>query len=244
MLAFSEVSRNLINSVTTNHFEWYGHWKLKLASLDLQRSSCLTNSWMVGFERIIRASFYLSLSEISSCEAIDRQTSSFTNGELLLGSLLLGQSHCGFIGSFNVIRLLSDMELDVTVGRKVGWDTTMSSVRSSSAADSSLSAHMSNSALFWVERLSQGIWFQVLEEGKDVLAWLLGESTIGVIHVFAHGMMSRTSSESPERDDTFVCNDIFHVLNGLEQIESSAGSGCFICVLKVSSQVINSAFGR
>jgi len=34
MLVFSEVSHILINSVTTNHSKWYGHWKLGRASLD------------------------------------------------------------------------------------------------------------------------------------------------------------------------------------------------------------------
>jgi len=76
-----------------------------------------------------------------------------------------------------------------------------------------------------------------------VLAGLLWESTIGVIHVLAHGMMSRTSCESSEGDDTFVCHDGLDVCDGLEQIHTLAGSGCFIRVLKVSSQVINSTLG-
>ena len=76
-----------------------------------------------------------------------------------------------------------------------------------------------------------------------MLAGLFGPSSISVIHVFAHGMMSWTTSVSPERNDLFVRNDILHILDGFEQIESSAGSGCFIRVFIVSSQVINSALG-
>ena len=82
---------------------------------------------------------------------------SFTNGEFLLGGLLLGQSHLGLVLSGNVIRLLGDMELHVAVRRKIGRDTTMSSVGSSSAVDGSLGGNMSDGALFGVERLSHSI---------------------------------------------------------------------------------------
>lgn len=77
-----------------------------------------------------------------------------------------------------------------------------------------------------------------------MLAGLLRESTIRVIHVFTHGVMAWTTGESPERNDAFVCHHIFHVLDGFEQIESSASPSSFISVLKVSSQVIDSAFSR
>lgn len=77
-----------------------------------------------------------------------------------------------------------------------------------------------------------------------MLARLLGVSTIGVVHVFTHGVMSWTASISPERDDAFVCHDILDVLDGFEQIQSSASSCCFICVLIVSSQVVHSTFSR
>lgn len=49
-----------------------------------------------------------------------------------------------------------------------------------------------------------------------MLARLLWESTVGVIHIFAHGMMARTSSKSSERNDIFVCDDILDVFDGLE----------------------------
>lgn len=120
----------------------------------------------------------------------------------------------------------------------------MSSVGSSPAIDGSLGANMSDSALFWVERLSHGVGLQVIQQGENVLARLLRPSTVGVFHVFAHSMVTGTSSESPERNDLFVSNDILHVFDSFEQIQSSARSGCLIRVLKVSSQVINSALSR
>ena len=76
-----------------------------------------------------------------------------------------------------------------------------------------------------------------------MLARLLWESTIDVINVLAHSMMSWTSSESSEWDDGLMCDNILHVLDCLEQVESTAGPGSFIGVLKVSSQVINSTLG-
>lgn len=76
-----------------------------------------------------------------------------------------------------------------------------------------------------------------------MLARLFRESTVGVIHVFAHGVMTRTTSESPERDDALVLNDILHVLDGFQQVQPFAGSCCFVRVLKMSSQVINPTFG-
>jgi hypothetical protein len=82
---------------------------------------------------------------------------SLSDGELGLGGLLLGDSHGGFISSSDVLRLLGDVELDVAVRGQIGRDATVGSVCSSSAADGSLGANVGNCALFWVERLGQGI---------------------------------------------------------------------------------------
>ena len=77
-----------------------------------------------------------------------------------------------------------------------------------------------------------------------MLARFLWPSTVGVVHIFALGMVTGTSSESPEGNDGFVGDHILHVFNGLEQVQSSACSGGFVRVLKVSSQVINSALSH
>lgn len=77
-----------------------------------------------------------------------------------------------------------------------------------------------------------------------MLAGLFWPSTVVVTLVFSHGVMSWTTSKSFEWNDAFVRHDIFHVFDGFEEIESSASSGRFIGVLKVCSQVIDSAFSR
>jgi len=160
--------------------------------------------------------------------------------------LLLRDSHSGLIliCAANTVRLLGNVEFDVAVGGEIRRNTTMGSVCSSSAIDSSLGAHVGDSALFWVKRLSQGIRLQVIEEVENVLARLLWPSTVGVFKCLALGVVTGSSSESPEWNDGFVGDHILHVFNGLEQVQSSARSGGFVRVLKVSSQIINSALSR
>lgn len=77
-----------------------------------------------------------------------------------------------------------------------------------------------------------------------MLARLLWPSTVGVFHILALGMVTGSSSESSEWNDGLVGDNILHVFNGLEQVQSSARSGGFVRVLKVSSQIINSALSR
>lgn len=77
-----------------------------------------------------------------------------------------------------------------------------------------------------------------------MLARLLWPSTVGVFHILALGVVTWTSSESSEWNDGLVGDNILHVFNGLEQVQSSARSGGFVRVLKVSSQIINSALSR
>ena len=72
---------------------------------------------------------------------------SLADGESLLSSLLLGQSHLLILSSsLDVLSLLGGNELDVTVGGKVGTDSTVSSVCSSSALDSSLNSKVADEA--------------------------------------------------------------------------------------------------
>ena len=94
---------------------------------------------------------------------------SLSNGESLLGSLLLGQSHLLVLSSsLDVLSLLSGDELDVAVGREVGSNSSVSSVSSSSALDGSLNSEVANEALISVQTLSLGISLEILEELDDV----------------------------------------------------------------------------
>ena len=158
--------------------------------------------------------------------------------------MLLGDSHGGLVSSGDIFGPLDTVELDMAVRGKVWRDTTMGSVCSSSSADSSLGDNMGDDALFWVERLSCGIGLKVVQESEDVLDRLLWPSTVVVTDVLAHSLTANTSSVNSERNDARVGENILHVLDGLEQVESLAGSGSLISVLIVCSQVVDSALGR
>ena len=117
----------------------------------------------------------------------------------------------------------------------------MGSVGSSSTADSSLDNDVADEAFFWVEGLLEGVGLEVVEQVEDVLAGLLWPSAIVVTDVLAHSLAAWTSGVLPEGNDLLVGNHILDVLDGLEQVESLAGSGSLISVLVVGSQVIHSA---
>ena len=162
----------------------------------------------------------------------------------MLGGLLLGDSHGGLVSSGDILGPLDTVELDMAVRGKVWRDTTMGSVGSSSTTDGSLGDDVGNDTLFWVKRLSQRIGLKVVQESEDVLARLLWPSTVVVTNILAHSLTTNTSGVNSERNDARVGENILHVLDGFEQVESLAGSGSLISVLIMSSQVVDSAFGR
>lgn len=63
-------------------------------------------------------------------------------------------------------------------------------------------------------------------------------------NVLAHSLATDTSGINSERNDALVGKHVLHVLDGLQQVKSLAGSGSLISVLVVCSQVIDSALGR
>lgn len=117
----------------------------------------------------------------------------------------------------------------------------MGSVGSSSSADSSLSGNMGDLALLDIETLSLSVGLNVDEEGSDVLDGFSWESTVVMVDVLAHGMSTWTTGESSKWDDRFVGGALIHVVDGLEEVHTSAGSGSLIGVLEMCSQIINFA---
>eukprot|EP00355_Strombidium_rassoulzadegani_P003928 CAMPEP_0168627222 /NCGR_PEP_ID=MMETSP0449_2-20121227/11105_1 /TAXON_ID=1082188 /ORGANISM="Strombidium rassoulzadegani, Strain ras09" /LENGTH=191 /DNA_ID=CAMNT_0008669379 /DNA_START=277 /DNA_END=853 /DNA_ORIENTATION=- len=165
-------------------------------------------------------------------------TSSFSDGESLLGSLLLGDSDLLLVLSGDGAALLGDVELDVAVGRQVRRDSSVGSVGSSSALDGSLGADVGDLALFDVELLGLGVGLEVSKEGEHVVNGLGGEPSVVVVKVLAHGLAAGASSVPSEWDDGFVLEGPLHVLNGLEQVEASASAGGLISVLVVDSEAL------
>jgi hypothetical protein len=166
---------------------------------------------------------------------------SFADGKSLLGGLLLGQSNLLLVGSNNWTALLNNVELHMAVGGEIWGDSTVSSIGSSSSLDGSLGSNVGNLALLDVETFALGIGLEVLEELNNMFDRFLWESTVVMAEVLAHGMSSWSTSVSSEWDDSGVLKDSLHVLNSLQEVEASAGSGSLIGVLVVSSQIVNSA---
>merc|ERR1719443_2006195 len=71
---------------------------------------------------------------------------SLADGESLLSSLLLGEFDLLLVLALDLLGLLSNVELNMAVGRKIGRDSTVGSVSSSSTFASSLGANMGDSA--------------------------------------------------------------------------------------------------
>ena len=116
----------------------------------------------------------------------------------------------------------------------------MSSVGSSSSVNSSLCGNMADLASFDIKTFMLGVGFQVLEETDDVSDRLLWESTIVMLVDFAHGLSSWSSSESSERNDGSVIENSLHIVDGFQDVETSACSSSLISVFKMDSLIIRS----
>jgi hypothetical protein len=117
----------------------------------------------------------------------------------------------------------------------------VSSVGSSSSVNSSLCGNMADLASFDIKTFMLGVGFQVLEETDDVSDRLLWESTIVMLVDFAHGLSSWSSSESSERNDGSVIENSLHIVDGFQDVETSACSSSLISVFEMDSLIIRSA---
>ena len=102
--------------------------------------------------------------------------------------MLLGKLDLSLVSSVDVAGLLSNVELNVTVGTEVWRNSSVSSVGSSSTLDSSLGADMSNLALLGVETLGLSVGLEVVEHVLNVFDRFLWESSIEEVDLFGHGL--------------------------------------------------------
>ena len=162
----------------------------------------------------------------------------------MLGSLLLGQSDGRLLSSLDTLSLLGCDELDVAVGGKVGSNSTVGSVSSSSSLDGSLANEVTDETSLNVETLCLSVGGEVLEELDHVSDGLLGESTLGNTVELGLGGSADVTGESSVGDAVSVLEDVLQILECSLQLESLDSSCCFICVLEVSSKIVNSCLGR
>lgn len=165
------------------------------------------------------------------------------DGESLLGGLLLSQSDGLLVLTLNGAGLLGDVELDVAVRGQIRRDTTVGTVGSSSTVDGSLDADVGDAALFGIEHLGLSVRLEVVEEVQHVLDGLLGEATVVMVDVLAHGVSAGTTGVSAEGHDGGVLTDALHVGDGLEEVETAAGTSGVVSVLVVAAEIVNSALG-
>ena len=132
----------------------------------------------------------------------------------------------------------------MAVAGEVGGDSTVGTVGSSASGDSALDDDVVDDTLIGVEVVELSVSFQVHEELSDDLGGFLGPSTGGVLEDLALGVSSNASSVLSERNNLLVFKHVFHVLNCLLKFETLAGTSGLICVLVVSTEVRNLAFGR
>jgi hypothetical protein len=167
---------------------------------------------------------------------------SLADSESLGGGLLLSQSNLLLVSSGDLTGLLGNVEFNVTVGSEVWGDSTVSSVSSSSALDSSLGADVGDLALLSVETLSLSVGLEVDEETDNVSDGFLWVSTEGVVLEYLNLSLSSASTvESSEWNDSFVSENSVHVSEGTEEVHASAGSGSLVSVLEVNSLIVGSA---
>jgi hypothetical protein len=117
----------------------------------------------------------------------------------------------------------------------------VSSVGSSSSVNSSLCGNMADLASLDIKTFMLGVGFQVFEETDNVSDRLLWESTIVMLVDFAHSLSSWSSSESSERNDRSVINNSLHIVDGFQDVETSACSSSLISVFEMDSLIIRSA---
>ena len=123
----------------------------------------------------------------------------------------------------------------MAVGSQVWRDSTVGSVGSSSSLDGSLGGNVTDLASFDIKTFELGVGLQVLKQGDNVSNRLLWESTVVMVEVLADGMSSWSSGVSSEWNDGGMLEDALHILDGLVQVETSAGSRSLVGVLIVGS---------
>ena len=69
----------------------------------------------------------------------------------------------------------------------------------------------------------------------------LWESTIVMLVDLAHGLSTWSSGESSERNDGSVIDNSLHIVDGFQDVETSACSSSLISVFKMDSLIVRSA---
>ena len=132
----------------------------------------------------------------------------------------------------------------MAVGGQVWGNTTVSSVGATTAIDGALNDDVVDNASIDVELGSLSIGTEVDKELSHALERLLGPATLSVLECLSLGVTANTTSVASEGDDLSVLETVAHVVDGLLERETLAGTSDFVCSLVVGTEITNSALSR
>ena len=128
-------------------------------------------------------------------------------------------------------------ELNVAVGGKVGVNSTMGSVGSSSTFHGLVDNDVSNNEVIDIKSLGLGIRDSVLEEGENVSHGLLGPSTLGQSPLFSLAGSTGAALVFGEGDTSSVGENFVQILLSLLDEHATNGLSGLVSVLEVDSKV-------
>lgn len=126
-------------------------------------------------------------------------------------------------------------ELEVSLAGKVGTNTTVGPVGTTTPLGSSIDLHVINSQIFKV--LGVGVGLEVVDQTKHNSNRLLGPSSEGLSELSSLASPTDTSVVSGVRNTSPVSEDIFQILPGLGDSESLYSLGSLIGILVMNSEI-------
>ena len=199
-------------------------------------------SWTPPVTRTVRAGTHAS--SPGRLHLRQNRDCSLADGETLNGGLFLGEAVGDLITLLDLLGLLDAVELDVAVGGKVGADTTVGTVGTTTAIDGALNDDVVDDASVDIELGGLSVGLEVGEELTDALEGLLGPSTLGVLESLGLSVTADTTGVASEGDDLSVLETGLQVLDSLLQGPALHRAGDFVSGLVVSAKIGNSALSR
>ena len=151
-------------------------------------------------------------------------------------SNLPGLSFLFYINCF-----FSSEDLDVSLWGKIGTNSTMSSVSSSSAFSGSINLNMIDGKIFKV--FSIGVGFEVVNESQDNLHWFLWPSSESFSELSGLSGSSDSSVVFSVRNTSSVSEDVFEILFSFGDSKAFDGFSSLISVFIMDSEISSWWFG-
>ena len=130
----------------------------------------------------------------------------------------------------------------MAVGGEVWSNTSMGAVSSSSSGNSALDDNMVDKTVVWVKFVALSVGFEVNNEFANNSDALLWPSSLASLEFFALSMSSDATYILSEWNNLSVLKDIVQVTESLLESQALDGTGDFISVLIMSSQISDLAF--